>query len=326
MGQTNITDFERSVLEDLFGHGAIEVLWNQDSRSARILGVREARGPWVVKMPGWGTLAVLNQEERSAQVSLMNRATMAFHSRLTKLGVTLPRHYEIKELRGFPIHLSSDHGEDCARIVQRSPSELSSTIEKIVRIITGVFASGDRQVGIDARLSNFSLSENGEAAVYIDIFPPLINFDGQYLVHFPNPTAPEEVAIEIERKFTPFGILRRLRFDLLAVNPAWGEQFSDALRAVDDQPLRSELNDRFGALPDQRVLQMSEMERRRLLNRLPPGDADTRREIAARVIPVGALRSEVMLQVFAATSFVGVSENERHARLERFGAIIDPFL
>ncbi len=322
---TSISEFERNVLEKLFGHEAVEVLWSIDSRSARILGVREARGPMVVKMPGWRTLEVLSPDERLAGANTMNRATTAFHTRLMDLGVTLPNFYQMSEVNGFPVHLSSDHGEDCAQIVRRDQGQLQGILEKIVRNLNGVFERGNAQIGIDARLSNFALSQDGEI-IYIDIFPPLIYFEGQYFVHFPNPTVLEEVSIEIDRKFKPLGILRRLRFDLLAVNPAWHECFFQTLDMVENIHLRANLKVRFQNLPDQLVGQMSRQERHDLLKSLPFGDVDSCREIAAQLIPMGELRDPVMNQVFAATSFVGVSNAERLARWERFQQIIDPFL
>lgn len=322
---TTVSEFERTVLEQLFGHPAIEVTWTVNSRSARIIGVREARGPWVVKMPGWRTLEILSPDERQAGSVTMNQATAAFHERLTKLGVKLPNFYEIKEVSGFPVHLSSDHGEDCAQIVRRSPGELARIIRWIIRNLNGVFEHGNDQLGIDARLSNFALAQNDEV-IYIDIFPPLIYYDDRYFVHFPNPTDPQEVQTEIERKFKPFGILRRLRFDLLAVNPTWSDIFFEALDEVNNPNLRQELKSRFRSLPDQRVGQMDRQQRADLLEGLPFGDVDAYREIAAQLIPMSEVRDPVMAQVFAATSFVGVSDSERRARWERFLQIIDPFL
>lgn len=322
---TTISDFERHVLEQLFGHQAVEVLWIVNSRSARIVGVREARGPWVVKMPGWHTLEVLSDQGRHAGAVTMNQATTAFHARLTELGVHLPNFYHMQEIAGFPVHLSSDHGEDCAAIVRRDHEELASIVRKIVKNLNGVFEHGQSNVGIDARLSNFALAQDGEI-IYIDIFPPLVYHDDRYFVHFPNPTNPEEVATEIERKFKPFGILRRLRFDLLAVNPDWGDAFFQALDEVDNLALRQELKARFQSLPDQLVRQMDRQQRVELLEGLPFGDVDAYREIAAQLIPVSEVRGPVMTQVFAATSFVGVPDSERRARWERFLQIIDPFL
>lgn len=322
---TTISDFERHVLEQLFGHQAVEVLWIVNSRSARIVGVREARGPWVVKMPGWQTLEILSEVDRQAGSATMNQATAEFHSRLAALGVRLPDFYQIQEIFSFPVHLSSDHGEDCAAVVRRTHEELASITRKIVRSLNGVFEHGQNKVGVDARLSNFALAQDGEI-IYIDIFPPLVYHDDQYFVHFPNPTDQEEVDTEIERKFKPFGILRRLRFDLLAINPNWSGIFFEALDEVDSLILRQELKDRFQSLPDQRVRQMDKQQRIDLLNGLPFGDVDTYREIAAQLIPVSEVRGQVMAQVFAATSFVGVSDAERRARWEKFLQIIDPFL
>lgn len=314
-----------NVLGQLFGHRSIEVLWRIDARSATILGVREAGGPWVVKMPGWRILEVLSPDKRLASAVAMNRATAAFREQLTKLGVTLPNFYHMQEVNGFPVHLSSDHGEDCAQMVRRDNSQLKTILTKIVSSLGGVFERGHDQIGIDARLSNYALSPDGQI-VYIDIFPPLVYFEGQYFVHFPNPTTPEEVIVEINRKFKPFGILRRLRFELLSVNPTWHDSFFQALDAVDDFGLRADLQQRFQNLPDQRVGQMSKRERLDLLWNLSFGDVDSYREIAAQVIPLDQVREQVMVQMFDATSFVGFSDIERRAKWERFLHIIDPFL
>jgi len=320
-----VSEFEMNVLEKLFGHLSVEVLWRIDARSATILGVREAGGPWVVKMPGWRILEVLSPDQRLASAVTMNRATVAFREQLTNLGVALPNLYHMQEVNGFPVHLSSDHGEDCAQIVRRDRAQLSSILTKIVSSLNGVFERGNCQIGIDARLSNYALSPDGQI-VYIDIFPPLVNFEGRYFVHFPNPTTPEEVGVEINRKFKPFGILRRLRFELLSVNPTWHGSFFLALDAVDNFHLREDLKQGFQNLPDQRVGQMSKQERLDLLNGLPFGDVDSYREIAAQVIPLDQVREQIMVQMFDATSFVGFSDIERRAKWERFLHIIDPFL
>ncbi len=322
---TNISDFERGVLKHLFRRQAVEVVWRINSRSASILGIRAARGPWVIKMPGWRVLEVLPPDQRAAGAVMMNEVTLALQARLGELGVRLPDYYRTMEISGFPVHQSSDHGEDCAQIVRRSPEELPGILRQIIQGLNGVFERGEEKVGIEARLSNFALSAEGKV-IYIDIFPPLIHHNGQYFVHFPNPSDPEEVETEIGRKFRPFGILRRMRCDLLATNPIWDEPFFQALDEVNNPVLREDLKVRFRNLPDQRVEHLSTVELEELLEGLPFGDVDTRREIAAKVIPMSDTRDQVMAQVFASTSFVGVSDNERQARLERFLQIIKPFM
>ncbi|MCX6779777.1 MAG: hypothetical protein NT034_01200 [Candidatus Magasanikbacteria bacterium] len=321
-----ISEFERGVLSSLLGHKRTQVLWRINSRQACILGIREAgRRHWVVKMPGWRILEALTPEERAANTVMMNRLTVELQTRLSELGLKLPDCYRVMEINGFPVHQSSDHGEDCEQIVRRSPAELTNILHQIICGLNGVFERGEGKVGVEARLSNFALSKEGKV-VYIDLFPPLIYYDGHYVVHFPNPTTKAEIEIEIERKFRPFGILRRMRCDLLAINPAWDEPFFQALNEVKNPILRDELKERFRNLPDQCVGHLSASRLEGLIRSLPSGDADTRREIAARVLPVNKVRDQTMHQVFDNTSHVGLSNKERQARQEKFLRIIRPYM
>ena len=124
---------------------------------------------------------------------------------------------EVRE-DGFPVHHISHEGTDCAKIIRDQPDRAREVVEGIVTAITGLLVRGTHEVGIDAFLSSFSL--NGHGVRYVDIFPSYVKFDGQTSLHYPNPADSIIFACEEARKFTAFGILRRLRLDLMLLDPA----------------------------------------------------------------------------------------------------------
>lgn len=311
-----------TILGTIFGTG-LEMKWEKDSRCTAIYGIECSGRKWVVKIPGRGSVWTLSQEQFLEQGDFINEATEAFLQRLRALGVPLPDPYTTMLVQGIPVHFMPDEGEDCYDILRRAPDRIEEILRGILEAIMGVLLGADRQVGLDARLSNFALP--GGKVRCIDVFPPLLVFQGVTLVHYPNPTDPAEVAREVERKFTPFGMLRRLRFDLMAVRPEWGDTFIRLLREM-GEPQLAQLVDGFKGLPDRQIVELAGTQRRILLDKLEPADADSRREIAARLLPTDGSRDRLMREVFAATSFVGSTEEERKRRLGSYSELISSFL
>lgn len=310
---------EKTVLAHLFGHGADPVVWwRKASRYASVLGVINGKR-WVVKLPVYDRLGQLNEADRRRETEYLNTTSKEFLKRLRDWGVALPETYDIGEVDGFPIHLVSDEGSDCSAYVTNNAKRLPHVLTGSISTLRAMLTSRDLlDAGIDARLSNFA-TKDGRKVAYIDVFPPLIKLADGYQVHYPNPTDPDIVSGEVERKFTPFGILRRLRFDLISANPDWESMFFTCL--VDQLGAKKGLQmiRQFNELPDSRLPFLDRPGKLRLLESVPSQDVDTLRELAARLIPHGEYKTKVMEEVFTLTSrSTTVAAAEHEERVARF--------
>ncbi len=318
---------ETAKLLKLFGAALSEprVRWRRSSRYAEIIGVECGNDQWVIKLPSQGVFQHLPDAERSQAVEHINGVTEFFRDELARHDVPLPSVYGIYSVNVCPVHLVSDEGEDCMSFVQRCPERVRSVLPAIVGAISKLLVEGQRCVGIDARLSNFA-TRDGDLVVYIDIFPPLVLHEGKYWVHYPNPSDAAIVAAEVERKFTPLGVLRRLRFDLMAVDPDWEAPFAHSLDRLPDS-LRCFVRSALESLPDSRVLSLDARQRLALLEGTT--DVDTLRELAIRLIPypAGAIRQRIMEAVFDNTSQAAAADAKtREERLQKFLELMRPFL
>ena len=296
-------------------------IWSQRSTYSVILCTQNGDGPTVIKMPVPWRLRDLDGNQRVQLAQWLNETTSTFLERLSARGVLLPRSYETELVDGYSVHLISYEGEDNATIVQRHPRELPALLREMLKSIRPVLLSGEQAVGLDARLGNFS------GGIYIDVFPPLVQYQDSHLVHFPNPSDPEIVAQEVDRKFSPFGILRRLRFDLIALDPDLECIFFSALDYF-EEPFRSAMRDAFASLPDAKIPSLTRFERAQLTEGIPANEVDTLREVAAKLIPLrGRERSAVLDEVFYTTSrSITTSFSEHDERISRFREILKPFL
>lgn len=316
---------ERAVIDRVFGPFD-EVRWRKRSHYAQIVGVTRGNEKLVVKLPVPWVLGRLCDDAREKEGEFLNRVVDAYLKALTAVGVSVPSVYELALVDGYPVHLISDAGEDCEVQILSDPSRLSEILRMVLLGISGMVQDDKERVGLDARLRNFGFSNRH--AVYFDVFPPLVYFDGAYLVHYPNPDDPRAVASEVTRKFTGFGILRRFRFDLMVINPELEAAFLSALEVL-GEPMRSQVVERFGTLPDAQWSQMrTSGQKRDFLRRIGPMDVDTMRDIAVRAIPLrGRQRYDIMSKVFVATSLAITRDPDEHAaRLERYRHILAEYL
>lgn len=229
----------------------------------------------------------------------VNTRTSIFNELLRERSVPVPRRYETRIVNGEVWHLSTYEGLDFHEQLSGNGGEnVQDRMATILEAILGVILQEHPQVGIDPRLSNFA--GNGKP-IYIDMFPPLLALGGQLHVHFPNPAGHQAVAVEFERKFTMEGILRRLRFEFMAINPAWGSKFEEVVYDI----LPCELYDRVGkffqSLPDN-IFPASREKLEKVIDSLIPDQIDEMRSLAARLIPLGADRARMMYEVFILTS------------------------
>jgi hypothetical protein len=199
-------------------------------------------------------------------------------------------------------HISSDEGLDVAKQADEPGWDADAHMLAILEIVMGVISQENTtpSPGLDPRLNNFA--GNGQA-VYIDLVPPLIREAGTTYVHHPNPTDPDRVRSEYVRKFTPEGILQRLRFEFLAVDPKLATKFEKHALSFLPSMLRGRITTYFAQLPDNRIPYLNTEGCARMLDDFTGSEVDEMRAFAARLIPDGvADRKGWMQKVFILTS------------------------
>lgn len=299
--------------------GQVEEIWSRKTRYCgivRVVSTESINGcnDWVVK--------VVMPEQADAAVQF-NEASKVFRRELASVEVPLSAVYEMT-LRGkYAVQLSSYEGVDCDQVITQDFGQAPTVVRAILTSIKGLLSQPQpSNVGMDSQLSNFCW--NNGRPVYTDTFPPLCFYRGQRLVHYPNPTSPEEIEREVGRKFTALGILRRLRFSLLALSPSLGVVFEQALEVLDDD-LQVQMREFIATIPNGNIHGMARSELLALIDGLSHDDVETRREIAALVIPETLPnRSELLREIFVCTSLVPLPDQPPlEARLKTFRQIVE---
>lgn len=238
---------------------------------------------------------------------------MHFRSELQRLGVSLAEPYTFSEENGKAIQTSPYAGFDLENIIQKGEIT-DAMLENLILAIKGVLLQKDLQAGIDARLSNFCLGEDGIVR-YVDTFPPLVEYQGEYIVHFPNPTDPKIIQQELKRKFDPLGIIRRLRFSILEQDMGISDsQILFAIQKVMGQEFADKVNVFFQTFPDH-------MEISDAFTQLSLDDPDGIRELAIKLMPSkGKERNEFLKEIFELSShfgpLAGLTKEERLNRIQ----------
>lgn len=265
-----------------------EKLWERKSRYALVTCFKNGAGFIVEK-------EIAPEKVNSGNARWVNETSMYFRERLRALGVGLAEPYTFTEVGGKAIQTSPFVGLDLDKVFHQG-NATPEILEKLFSTIGGVLMQAGREVGIDARLSNFCLGTDA-SVLYVDTFPPLVKYQGEYIVHFPNPTDPNVVEQELKRKFDPFGIMRRIRFSILAQDAGVTEE--DILRAVGKAVggnYQADIADFFQTLPDNK-------EERVALAELSLDDPDAIRELALRFMPPkGPARDAYFSKVFDLSS------------------------
>jgi hypothetical protein len=246
------------------------VVWQAKSRYALVTCTSNSRGVVVEK-------EIAPENVNSGNTRWVNETSLYFRRRLRDLGVLLAEPYTFEEREGKAIQSSPYVGRDLDEFFRNGDAR-PSIIGKIISAIHGVLTQTTREVGIDARLSNFCLGPD-ERVYYVDTFPPLVKYQGEFIVHFPNPTDPKIVEQELKRKFDPLGILRRLRFSILAQDAGISE--ADIVIAVGvamGEKFGRQVRDFFQTLPDNKPTEVA-------LRELTLDDPDAIRELALRFMP-----------------------------------------
>lgn len=241
------------------------VLWTIESRYATVCCYEEDGKRWVRKV----LVPHINLGQSAEE---LNRISMVFRKLLKDRNVPLAEPYTFDEDDGHAVQLSSFVGDDLQKVAGAGGFN-RAVFERLIGLLAGILSDSSELVGIDARISNFCLSENGDI-VYVDTFPPLLFFEGRYIVHFPNPTDPKIVELERFRKFNRLGILRRLRFSLLEQSVGISDdEIISTVRGCISSALATEVAEYFKTFPDRMPLES-------FLAQMSLSDPDGIREVA----------------------------------------------
>ena len=280
------------------------IVWQAKSRYALVTCINNGRGVIVEK-------EIAPENVNSQNAHWVNDTSMYFRRRLRELGVPLAEPYTCTVDGAKAIQCSPYVGLDLDKVFEKGEAT-PQILEKLIGSISGVLRTEGREVGIDARLSNFCLGPGGEV-YYVDTFPPLVRYDGEFIVHFPNPTDAKVVEQELQRKFDPLGILRRLRFSILAQDAGISEaDITASVRSVMGEAFGIKVYEFFQTLPDNKDVQVA-------LAEITLDDPDAIRELALRFMPPkGEQRKEFFSAVFDLSSNfcpLRITEEERIRRI-----------
>lgn len=279
-----------------------DIKWTLNSRYAIVSCFSKNGFLWIEKL--------ISTDNTDIQNPLwVNEISRFFRQELASNFVPLVNPYCFYEKDNYAIQTSKYVGLDAEKFFKQnglSKKNKLAILEKIIFAMSGVLFQGTNlKVGIDARLSNFCVKDNGDV-YYVDTFPALVKYNGEYIVHFPNPSSIELREKEITRKFNRFGIIRRFRFSILEQNSNLTEK--DLLLAI-----KNVLGSNFSVDVENYFSSLSH----ELPNEL---DTDTIREIAISqaVYKRGKEREKFLTEVFELSSsfgYVGLSTFERLNRI-----------
>lgn len=250
-----------------------------------------------------------------------------FYRRITRWGIATPATLytlvELIEEKRCVVEYATDVGEDCNKILRRSP-------ERFVEIVTGIVVGSlpllqtdQKEVGFDSHPTNWCRDDAGRFT-YVDFKPPRY-YDEQSATHwvgFPQPEDPEDVRIGTWRYYSREGILRRLNFTCERYGPGKGRAtILDTLDNTDPVCGRW-AREYLDSLPPTRVrrdpcLFRSEVER------LSPDDTDDLRELAVVAVELFDASSQLLEEVLT-LSHVSYRRPraDRHAGFEKARALL----
>ncbi len=284
-------------------------LWSMNSRYAVVTCFQQGEQLIVQKIIAPNTVTKLNAK-------WVNDVSAYFRNELRALKVPLAEPYLLSEEEGKAIQTSPYAGPDLEKFFQSHSVIVNiNLLEKLFKAIQGVLTQKIPNVGIDARLSNFCLSEVDGSVCYVDTFPPLVKYENNYIVHFPNPTDPHIVEQEFKRKFEPLGILRRLRFSILEQDIGISEKnIIDAIKNVMGEEFAGTVEDFFNTFLDK--LEIDEA-----IDKLMIEDPDGIRELALKCMPPkGDVRQKFLSEIFDLSSNfcpLPLNSEERLSRIKQ---------
>lgn len=238
-----------------------------------------------------------------ASSELINASVEHFRDGLIACGVPVIAPYVCLIDGEDVVHICGFGGDTVQKFLSLCEvSERRHAIASVINAIAGVLGQrGAPEFGIDARMSNFCRDSTGRVT-YVDVFPALCKFNGQYFVHWPNPSDPKVVAKEVVRKFQPMGIIRRLRFDTLEAGSCNEKDVRIAIVDALGNKEGGEVLDFLDSLPDRRFAEAGVERKHQIIDALSLDDTDAAREIAISIVPNDSDRKETLKKIFINTS------------------------
>jgi len=284
-------------LNRLFGQGQYELVRTMRSAYGLIAFIVVGGSQLVVKK----VKTISNGNQPSAQSALLaNQLTEYFYRQLNRVGVPVPERYSTTIHGTEAVHIISYEGVDFAEQIDADHTQTMGRVSLILEAISPAFQQKSWSVGLDPRLSNFAGTSR---AVYFDLFPPLCIYEGNLFVHYPNLADPAKLEMERVRKFSALGVLNRLRFGILAVQPSVVADYEHLALDMLPVALRSEVGGYFAQLPDNQIGLVSEDRLVEIVEAFQGSEIEAMRSFAARLLKeTGEARNHLMREVFVLTS------------------------
>ena len=302
-------------LDRLFGQGKYELVRTMRSAYGLIAFIVFCGSQLVVKK----VKTVSNGNSPSAQSALLaNQLTEHFYNQLNRLGIPVPARYSTFVQGAEAVHVISYEGVDFAEQIDLDHTLTLGKVRLILEAISPALQQQRWVVGLDPRLSNFAGTDK---AVYFDLFPPLCVHEGALFVHYPNLTDPTKLELERTRKFSALGVLNRLRFGILAVQPAVVAGYEHLALGYLPGLLRHEVGDYFSRLPDSQIGLVSEQRLVEIVEAFQGNEIEAMRSFAAKLFTEqGETRNHLMREVFVLTSVYSTPgyPPSQEARLTQF--------
>ncbi len=219
----------------------------------------------------------------------LQAAVAAFQRNLQNLGVPLVSEFTLILVDGQLVEISSWEGENLEEYLAGvDDAEAFEVLKATLRRFEGFLLQPRRPyfiTGVDLKFDNLALRGGERVARFVDVNPPLVLLNGVYHVHNPRPKTEKALKSHLERKFSPWGVVRRVFYSMIALRPHWGEHFWHLLhQAVGRDALLSAYEALFG-IPSMHWGSLSADQKRQLIEEAPVSEIDFLRELGALVIP-----------------------------------------
>lgn len=232
-------------------------------------------------------LGTLPDDERAQAVNQIEGLIHTYRLKLYGCGVPVPAIYETyrpNKQGCWLVEVSGHAGTSAGKLLKSASASLQrEVIGKNLQLIIPVLQEDG--LGIDPQPHNVVL--NGPGATFADFLPAHYEDNGVTITGYPPVQDPVWIRCLTKRYFSPFGILRILRFNLMRIHSDLEEVFYlEANRLV---PQWSSYLAQFRELPERRFTDCFSSgaisEAIEIIDHLDQLEVDSLREIAYRMIP-----------------------------------------
>lgn len=166
---------------------------------------------------------------------------LEYHRRLKTLDIPVSPTFEVivesQEQPFMVISISCEGGRDLRVLLRQNSKDLKLASHLIYMALVSLraFLTGSsREIGLDSNPANFCFLDMGDNAnfslLFDDLFPPMYRKNGVCLAGYPHPDNPRLAESNYQRYYTPFGVLRIFRFNLMRIDPALEDIFFQELQ------------------------------------------------------------------------------------------------